>query len=65
MLSEWISVKERLPTEADADALHCVIAYHPYRGAIVTGWHEVCANSRYTHWVPLPPETPEEIQKAK
>ena len=50
----WIDVKQRKPTDSDADVFHCVLAYHMYNGAMVTGWHQFDINPYFTHWMPLP-----------
>lgn len=51
----WIDANQRKPTVADCDAYHCVLAYHRYNGAMVTGWHQFDASTMFTHWMPLPP----------
>ena len=50
----WIDAKQRKPTEADTDVYHCVLAYHKYNGAMVTGWHQFDTSTMFTHWMPLP-----------
>ena len=51
----WIDAKQRKPKEADADVFHCVLAYHEFNGAMVTGWRQFDMNRFFTHWMPLPP----------
>lgn len=51
----WIDAKQRKPEKADSDAYSCILAYHRYNGAMVTGWHQIGVNTLYTHWMPLPP----------
>lgn len=36
---EWTESRAQLPTEADGDAQGCVIGWHIYNGAVITGWH--------------------------
>lgn len=50
----WIDAEQRKPTKADCDAFNCVLAYHKYNGAMVTGWHQFETSTMYTHWMPLP-----------
>ena len=55
----WIDASERKPTKRDADLQGCVLAWHRYNGAIVTGWHQFWrryygGNSLLTHWQRLP-----------
>ena len=59
-LQDWISVDERMPTEADADEFNCVIVWHVYNGVMITGWHNVAYNRFISHWVPTIPR-PENI----
>lgn len=51
----WIDVKQRKPTEHDADVYNCVLFYHEFQGAMVTGWHQYQYNRFFTHWRPTPP----------
>ena len=51
---KWISVNERAPTSADADACRCVIAWHRYNGTMVTGYRNVGVNPFLTHWQRCP-----------
>ena len=50
----WVPVEDRLPTQADSDAQHCVIGWHKYNGVMVTGWHQFKVGGMYTHWMPVP-----------
>ena len=59
----WISIYDRMPTEQDGDALGCILIWHKYNGACVTGWHNVIKhmlpeNDMITHWqrCPAPPD---------
>lgn len=63
-MSEWISVKARLPTEEDADPVGCVIVYHLFQGVMVIGWHQIAGGGYYTHWMPTP-APPEEAEKLR
>jgi hypothetical protein len=52
---EWISVKERLPTEEDAIEGGFVLA-NTEEKVIIALWSDVCRfNEFVTHWMPLPP----------
>lgn len=53
-LDGWIQAKERLPKKEDADKFGCVIVWHTYQGALITGWHQVPNNRFMTHWMPTP-----------
>jgi hypothetical protein len=50
----WIDANRRPPTEADCDVFGCVLAYHRYNGAMVTGWRQFEVNKLFTHWRPIP-----------
>lgn len=52
----WIDAKDRKPTKDDADKKGCVLVWHRYDGAMVTGWHQfdTNANGFLTHWAPKP-----------
>ena len=52
--SGWIDASRRAPTEADCDVFGCVLAYHRYNGAQVTGWRQFGMNKLLTHWRPIP-----------
>lgn len=54
----WIDKRDRLPMAEDADATHCVLAWHMHNGAMVIGWHQVERSPYFTHWqaMPEPPE---------
>ncbi len=61
--SDWISVKDRLPTREDAEPHGRVLALEiigsdAYYATPI--WRLVARNSRYTHWMPLPPLPEEE-----
>lgn len=60
IVSDWIDRDERLPTEEDGDAQGCVIVWHVYNGAMVTGWNNVPHNRFISHWLPALPR-PENI----
>ncbi len=53
---EWISKRERMPGEADADAYGCVLIFDRLNGVRITGWRNVQELSReaVTHWAKLP-----------
>lgn len=50
----WIDAAKRKPTRKDADVTGCVLAWHRYNGAMITGWRNVRGNALYTHWQPTP-----------
>ena len=54
-VQEWISVKDRLPTEEDAINGGFVLAYTAEHKAIIALWSDVCRFSEFvTQWMPLP-----------
>lgn len=55
-MPDWINKSIRPPTQADADAWNCVIAWHEMQGCMVTGWHNAINNSFITHWQPTLPK---------
>lgn len=62
-MAEWISVKERLPSDTDTDdrtGYGCVLAYGPKSGVdtVSIDWLLEFEND-ITHWMPLP-EPPKE-----
>ena len=75
-MSEWISVKDRLPEDfgevlvivsgkphenITLDGAYEIAEYDPVEGWILEMWPEWCSGV-VTHWMPLP-EPPEEEQK--
>ena len=54
-VNDWTPIDERLPTEADADAQGCVIAWHVFQGLLITGWRYVAENRFFSHWMPTIP----------
>lgn len=50
----WIDMGVSKPTEADADAQNCILAWHRYNGPMVIGWWQYRCNSLLTHWRALP-----------
>ena len=53
-VQEWISVKDRLPTEEDAIDGGFVIA-NTEEKVVIALWSDVCRfNEFVTHWMPLP-----------
>ena len=53
-VQQWISVKERLPAENDADDNGFVFAYTAENKKIIALWTDVCRFSEFvTHWMPL------------
>lgn len=56
----WIDAATRKPTQADADKKGCVIVWHCYNGAMITGWHQFDSNGNgfLTHWAPKPNPPP-------
>lgn len=64
MMREWIKKSDKLPTEADCDALGCVLVWHIYQGAMVYGMQVTIENKFITHWMRAP-EAPEECRKLK
>lgn len=60
-IQEWISVEERLPTEADADNNECVLALHKADSfARCWIWYNVAHHpEKFRCWMPAP-EPPKE-----
>jgi len=50
----WIDAQQRRPGPDDADVFNCVLVYHQYNGAMVTGYRQFDMNPMLTHWMPLP-----------
>ena len=61
----WIPAEEHRPTQADADAAGCVLAWHRHNGAMVTGWHQVRPGSFFLFWQRMPCPPPGYEQWAK
>lgn len=55
----WTDARKRIPTAADGDIAHCILARSETDGFRVTGWHQLERNPHYTHWMPTP-EPPED-----
>ena len=54
-IQKWISVEERLPTEADADDVGAVLAIHKAARKKYYHWRSVADNPfDFTYWMPLP-----------
>lgn len=51
---EWIDVRERTPTEKDADATRRVLVWHALNGCMVVGVQKVRENRFITHWQRTP-----------
>ena len=47
--SEWIDVRDHLPTIEDADSTGRVMVWHTLNGAMFTGWHRLEENRFITH----------------
>jgi len=62
-MSEWISVWDKLPTEADSDIDYRVWVYNPLREkAVRMSWDAVSKfvePERITHWMPTGLKLPE------
>ena len=54
---EWILMQDRKPDENDADEWGCVIVWHLFNGAMITGWRNAVNGTYYSHWMhtPTPP----------
>ena len=63
-MEKWVSVLDRLPTEADADKGGCVLVWHIHQGVLLMGWHQVTSNRFFSHWMraPMPPEGAERLR---
>lgn len=52
---QWISLKDRPPTEKDADHLGFIIAYSKSMGrSTVCTWHHILDDGVTSHWMPMP-----------
>lgn len=54
-IDDWVPVEERMPKAEDADKEGCVIVWHAYQGAMITGWRRVAENRFISHWTHTPP----------
>ena len=63
----WIDASKLKPTEKDADIQGCVLAWHRYDGARITGWRQFSFSSMLTHWqhMPRPPVKYREVWEKK
>lgn len=52
---DWIDASKIKPTQDDADVQNCVLAWHCYDGARITGWWQLLQNKMLTHWQRMPP----------
>lgn len=52
-----------MPTAEDADKEGCIVAWHAYQGAVITGWRRVAENRFISHWTHTPP-APEDFNPA-
>ena len=50
----WIDASEIKPTKNDADAQHCVLAWHRYNGCMIIGWWQFKENKLLLYWQRLP-----------
>lgn len=62
--SEWIDVRDHLPTIEDADSTGRVMVWHALNGAMFTGWHRLEENRFITHWQKTP-KGPEKVRSVK
>ncbi|MBR3239519.1 MAG: hypothetical protein IKF99_13885, partial [Oscillospiraceae bacterium] len=53
-MGDWVSLSERLPTEADGDAQKCVLVWHELSGCLIYNVTNIAHNSYLTHWMRLP-----------
>ena len=62
----WIDMTSRKPTQADADEYGCVMVWHLFQGAMITGWRNAANGTYITHWQRTPdaPDGIKEIYKA-
>lgn len=50
--ADWIDKRERMPELDEIDPTGCVLAWHVYNGAMITGTQNVDENPYITHWLP-------------
>ena len=58
----WISMTDRKPTGDDADEYGCVLVWHLFQGAMITGWRNAGNGTYHTHWMPTP-DAPEGVKE--
>lgn len=59
MEQRWVSLKERVPGEADGDPQKCVLVWHELSGCLIWRIENIPFCGFLTHWMRLPdrPET--------
>lgn len=65
--SGWIDASKIKPTQADADAQNCVLAWHCYNGCMLIGWWQFEKNKLLVYWqrCPRPPSEYRELWEKK
>ena len=61
---DWICIRDRPPTEADADFYGCILVCHIWQGVMLIGWHRIHENRFYSHWM-SPPGPPPNHKKLR
>lgn len=59
---DWICIRDRPPTEADADFYGCILVWHIWQGVMLIGWHRINENRFYSHWMSPPGPPPNHKQ---
>ena len=65
-MMKWIDKAHKLPRAQDGDAQGCVIGWHEFNGAVITGWRNARKSEFISHWMPCPegPMKQEELHGA-
>lgn len=50
-MDNWISVRDRLPAEANADHAGWIFVWHEYQGVMLAPWDQCVHNPFHTHWM--------------
>lgn len=50
-MDNWISIRDRLPTKANADRAGWVFVWHEYQGVMLAPWDQCAHNPFHTHWM--------------
>lgn len=59
----WIDICETMPTQDDADAYGCVLAWSRMNGCIIVNWRNFKHYGCYlSHWARMP-EEPKEMEQ--
>ena len=61
-MTDWISVKDRLPEWAEDGYYYPVLGWYLNRSVVEVPAREIAGNTdKYTHWMPMPAPPEQEI----